>query len=50
VSRWIEDQTGWSVRRFVRTSRRYRTITAADPVPKDLRDTLDRIHRYRGAH
>jgi hypothetical protein len=26
VSRWIEDQTGWSIRKFVRTARRYRTI------------------------
>jgi hypothetical protein len=41
VSRWIEHQTGWSVRRFVKTARRYRTIqiqagthtiTAADPL------------------
>ena len=40
VSRWIEHQTGWSIRKFVRTARRYReiqiqagdhTITAADP-------------------
>jgi hypothetical protein len=42
VSRWIEARTGWSIRKFVRTARRYRTIqiqagrqtiTAADPVP-----------------
>ncbi len=26
VSRWIEDRTGWSIRKFVRTARRYRTI------------------------
>jgi hypothetical protein len=25
VSRWIEHQTGWSIRRFVETARRYRT-------------------------
>ena len=40
VSCWIEHQTGWSIRRFVKTARRYRTIqiqagpqtiTAADP-------------------
>ena len=46
VSRWIEHQTGWSVRKFTRTARRYRTfqiqagrhaITAADPLPADLR-------------
>jgi transposase len=53
VSRWIERQTGWSIRKFVRTARRYRTvdiqagpriITAADPLPDDLRKALDRIH------
>ena len=26
VSRWIEDQTGWPVRKSGRTARRYRTI------------------------
>jgi hypothetical protein len=53
VSRWIEQTTGWSIRRFVRTARRYRTIqiqagahivTAADPLPDGLRHALDRIH------
>ena len=47
VSRWIEDHTGWSIKKFVRTARRYRTIqirvgdhalTAADPLPHDLGD------------
>jgi hypothetical protein len=42
VSRWIEHHTGWSIKKFVRTARRYRTITigvgdhtltAADPYP-----------------
>jgi hypothetical protein len=42
VSRWIEAQAGWSIRKFVKTARRYRTvqiqagqhtITAADPSP-----------------
>jgi hypothetical protein len=59
VSRWIEEQTVWSIRNFVRTARRYRTleiqtsartITAADPLPGDLRDALDRIHGRPGAH
>jgi len=59
VSRWIEDRTGWSIRKFVRTARRYRTIeiqagdhtiTAADPLPEELRDALDRIHRSSGPH
>ena len=52
VSRWIEDQTGWPVRKFVRTARRYRTIeiqagphviTAAHPLPDDLRQVLEAI-------
>ena len=59
VSRWIEDRTGWSIRKFVRTARRYRTIeiqagehtiTAADPLPADLSEALHRIHRHIDAH
>jgi hypothetical protein len=59
VSRWIEHQTGWSIRKFVKTARRYRTIqiqagtrtiTAADPLPGDLRAALDQIHGRTGAH
>jgi Transposase DDE domain len=59
VSRWIERQTGWSIRKFVRTARRYRTIqiqagprtiTAADPLTDDLRQALDRIHGRSSAH
>jgi hypothetical protein len=59
VSRWIEARTGWSVRKFVKTARRYRTIqiqagthvmTAADPLPDDLRDALDRVHHDLSAH
>jgi hypothetical protein len=59
VSRWVEDRTGWSIRKFVRTARRYRTIqihagpqmiTAADPLPDDLRDALGQIHRRSAAH
>ena len=54
VSRWIGAQTGWSIRKFVKTARRYRTIqiqaghqtiTAADPLPDDLRQALDVINR-----
>ena len=26
VSRWIEARTGWSIRKFFRTARRYKTI------------------------
>ena len=52
VSRWIENQTGWSIRKFVRTARRYRTIeikagdhtiTAADPIPEELHQALEAI-------
>jgi len=59
VSRWIENQTGWSIRKFVKTARRYHTIeiqagphviTAADPLPDDLRQALDRIHGRTSAH
>ena len=50
ISRWIEAQTGWSIRKFVRTARPYRTIqiqvgqhviTAADPLPDFTRQALD---------
>src|SRR3984885_4726521 len=53
VSRWIEHQTGWSIRKFVKPARRYRTIqiqagqhtvTAADPLPDDLRQALNAIN------
>jgi hypothetical protein len=60
VSRWIEARTGWSILKFVKTARRYRTveiqagdhiITAADPPPEDLRDALNKISSApRGAH
>ena len=59
VSKWIEDRAGWSVKRFVCTARRYRTIeiqagnhiiTAADPLPRDLHEALGRIHHDPAAH
>jgi hypothetical protein len=59
VGRWLEDTTGWSVKKFVRTARRYRTVrirvgedelTAADPLPDELRDALKQIHARSGAH
>jgi hypothetical protein len=31
VSRWIEEQTGWSIRKFVRAARRCHTITPRRP-------------------
>ncbi len=60
VSRWIEAATGWSIRKFVKTTRRYRTIeiqagghviTAADPLPDDLRHAINKISSTRpGTH
>jgi hypothetical protein len=59
VSYWIEHQTGWSIKKFVRTARRYRTVqvragrrnlTAADPLPDDLRDALAAITSPDSAH
>jgi hypothetical protein len=59
VSRWIEDTTGWSIKRFVKTARRFHTveiqagphtITAEDPLPDDLADALERIHGSSATH
>jgi hypothetical protein len=59
LTRWIEHQTGWSIRKFVKTARRYRTIqiqagdhtiTAADLIPDDLRQALDAINSQTPAH
>jgi hypothetical protein len=44
VTRFIEARTGWSIKKFVRTARRYRTVqiragqhtlTAQDPLPPE---------------
>ena len=59
VGRYVEERTGWSIRRFVRTARRYRTVqiraglqilTAEDPLPDDLREALALIIGPEGAH
>jgi hypothetical protein len=59
ITRFIEETTTWSIRKFVRTTRRYRTIeiqagahtiTAEQPLPEDLRAVLDTIHGHRPAH
>jgi len=59
VSHWTEHQTGWSIRKFVRTARRYRTVTiqagrhtltAAEPPPDNLAEALAKIHGSGGAH
>jgi hypothetical protein len=53
VSHWIETTTRWSIEKFVRTARRYRTITiqagphtitGADPVPDGLRAAPTKIN------
>ena len=52
VTHHIEASTGWSIKRLVHTTRRYRTIairagdhvlTAEEPLPRDLRDALAQI-------
>ena len=59
VSHWLEHQTGWSIKKFVRTARRYRTVTiqagrhtltAAEPVPDDLAQALTKINSLTNAH
>jgi hypothetical protein len=59
ISRWIEETTGWSIRKFVKTIRRYRTInielgdhtvTAADPLPDDVDAILEAIKTRAAAH
>ena len=59
VSRWIEETTGWSIKKFVTTLRRYRTvqiqagdhlITAADPLPADVMQAVEAIKTRAGAH
>jgi hypothetical protein len=52
---WIEDQTGWPIKRSARTARRDRTIqirssTHTLAAGRPLPDALDRIHRDSGAH
>jgi hypothetical protein len=57
ISHRIEARTGWTIKKFVRALRRYRTVkintgshtvTAEDPVPDDVRQALAAIHQ--GAH
>ena len=53
VSHWIENQTDWSIKKFVRTIRRYRTVqiragqhtlTAAYPLSDALSQALATIN------
>jgi hypothetical protein len=57
ISHRIEARTGWTIKKFVRTLRRYRTVkintgshtlAAEDPLPEDIRQALAAIHQ--GAH
>ena len=59
VSRWLERATGWSIARFVKTLRRYhtvtiqagdQTITAADPLPGDAQQALARLRDAAAGH
>ena len=59
LGHWIERQTGWGIKKFVRTARRYRTVqiragqqilTAADPLPENLRDALAKTTSPDSAH
>jgi len=59
LGHWIERQTGWSIKKFVRTTRRYRTVqiragqqilTAANPLPENLRDALAKTTSPDSAH
>ena len=59
VSRWIETTTGWSIKKFVTTTRCYRTtyikvgnqtLPAEEPLPDDLTTALDKIRARSTAH
>jgi len=52
ITRFVEEATGWSIKKFVRTARPYRTVqirvgehtvTAEEPLPPELRDALAQI-------
>lgn len=52
VSRWLEQRSGWSIRKLVKTLRRYKTveldvngqtITAADELPDDIAVLIQKI-------
>ena len=59
VSHWIEHQTDWRIKKFVRSSRRYRTVkieagqqifTAAGQLPDDFHQALGKIKSPYGVH
>lgn len=52
VTRWLERRSSWSIKKLITRLRRYHTIqiqagdqiiTAADPLPDDIRAALDRL-------
>lgn len=52
VSHWIETTTGWSIKKFVTTARRYRTtwiklgtqtLPAIPPIPDELQQAINKI-------
>ncbi len=59
VSRWLERATGWTIKKLVKTLRRYHTIqiqagdhivTAADPLPDDALQAITKIQTAAAAH
>jgi len=59
VSHWIEHQTGWTIKKFVAYRTHYRTVqilaehhtlTAAGPLPDDLRNVLAKLSAPGSAH
>ena len=58
VSKWIEDRTSWSIKRFVCTARRLplhrnsgrKSHHHRRPLPRDPHEALGRIHHDPAAH
>ena len=59
VTRWVERVTGWSIKKLVKTLRRYhtiqiqvgnQTITAADPLPEDALAAVNKIRAAAATH
>lgn len=59
VARWLERTTGWSTKKLVTTLRRYHTVqiqagehtlTAEDPLPDDVQQTLTAIRDAARRH
>jgi hypothetical protein len=57
VSHWLEQRSGWSIKRLVQALRRYRQVTintgtqqiiAEQPIPDELRRILSKIHQLPG--